>query len=275
MTKLRGGQKKHWAEAARVQAWYAEVKRRCGWTDYQLDYEFAWTEQGCKSRSNDHRPRTFEWIRKSSRKPAGRDARWRGMSELVRAVDLQFEGTKELYDAVIWELLQETLPSLDVVQNRIEYLFKENRLERVPFEELSPTGASLLVKIDRVLLFERCLQLSLRKMDRFSRIALVWSLYQQTEPVHNWAIRALLESIADKMLDHFFSDYLSDRHLVFYSDAIDVLTRTRMDLSARAMGGYGFLDSLTTWPVVPKSLVGKLTEDHLSPVFWSILRNLE
>lgn len=270
MAKRRGGQKKHWAEAARVHAWYAEVKRSCRWSDYELDYEFAWTEEGSKSRSTDQRPRTFEWIRKAARKPAGRDKRWRGMSELVVAVDVQLEGTKALYDAEIWDLLQETAPTLDIVQDRIDRLLQENRLERVSPGALSPTGAILFAKFGRVPLFDRCLQISLREMDRFSALALVWSLYQQTEPPHNWDIRALLESIADKMLDNFFADYLPDQHLMFYTNAIDVLIRTRMDLTSRRMGGYGFLDRLTTWPVVPQALVGKLTENDLSPVAWVI-----
>lgn len=270
MAKPRGGQNKHWAEVARVLAWYAEVKRSCRWSDYQLDYEFAWTEEGRKSRSTDQRPRTFEWIRKSARKPAGRDKRWRGMSELVVAVDAQLEGTKALYDAEIWDLLQETAPTLDVVQGRIDRLLQEHKLERVSPGDLSPTGAILLAKFGRVPLFDRCLQISLREMDRFSAIALVWSLYQQTEPPHNWEFRALLESIADKMLDIFFADYLPDRHLMSYTDAVDVLIRTRMDFTPQITGGYGFLGSETTLPIIPQALVGKLTENDLSPVAWVI-----
>lgn len=96
----------------------------------------------------------------------------------------------------------------------------------------------------------------------------VWSLYQQTEPAHNWQIRAVLESIADELLDDFFAYYLPDQHLDFYTDAVRVLQRTRMDLSSRGYGGYASLNTLGTWPVIPQALVGKLTEHHLRPVIW-------
>lgn len=270
MAKPRGGQRKHWAEEARVWAWYSEVKRRCKCSDYLLDYEFAWTDEGCKSRSSDCRPRIFEWIRKSARKPAGRDNRWRSMSELVVAVEQRplFKGTQALYEAEIWDLLQETAPTLEVVQNRIDRLLQANRLARVPPAKLSAEKDLLLNKFGREPLFNRCLELSLREIERFSGIALVWSLYQQTEPAHNWQIRAVLESIADELLDNFFAYYLPDQHLDFYTDAVRVLQRTRMDLSSRGYGGYASLNTLGTWPVIPQALVGKLTEHHLRPVIW-------
>lgn len=270
MPKPRGGQRKHWAEKAQVWAWYWEVKRRCGWSDYLLNYEFAWTDEGCKSRASDYRPRIFECIRKSARKPAGRDKRWRSMSELVVAVEQhpRFKGTQALYEAEIWDLFQETAPTPDIVQNRIERLLQANRLERVPLAKLSAKPDLLIKQFGREQLFDLCLQLSLRESGHLSGIALVWSLYQQTEHAHNWQIRAVLESIADQLLDEFFYYYLPDQNLVFYTNAVRVLLQTRIDFSSQKHGGYASLETLATWPVIPQALVGKLTEHHLRLVIF-------
>lgn len=191
------------------------------------------------------------------------------MLELVVAVEQRplFEGTQALYEADIWDLLQETAPTLEIVQSRIDRLLQANRLVRVPPTKLSAEKDLLLV-FDSESLFNRCLELSLREIDRFSRIALVWSLYQQTEPAHNWQIRAVLESIADDLLDDFFAYYIPDWHLDFYTDAVRILQQTRMDLSAQEYSGYGSLNTMGTWPVIPQELVGKLTESHLRPVIF-------
>lgn len=270
MGRSRGGQRKHWAEEARVQAWYAEIKRRCNWSDYMLDQEFAWTEEGRKFRSTDNRPRTFEWIRKAARKPRGIDKRWRSMDELVLAVEQspQFKGTQALYEAEIWNLLQEVAPAPDAVQDRIDRLSAANRLMRMPVENAFEKGGALANEFELPQLFECCLRISLRRMDRLSGIALVWCLYLQTEPPHNARIRAVVEAIADKLLDHFFADYLPDRYFDYYDDAIGVLFQTRLDLSTRGISGYGFIETLGTWPVVPEDLAGKLTEKHLMPKIW-------
>lgn len=268
MAKPRGGQRKHWAENARVWAWYSDIKLRCKLSDYSLDYEFAWTDDGCKSRSSDYRPRIFEWMRKTARKPAGRDKRWRSMSELVVAVEQHpgFKGTQALYEAEIWDLFQETAPTPEVVQNRIDRLLQDNGLERVPLAKLSAEPNLLINKFGREQLFDLCLQLSLREIGHFSGIALIWSLYQQTEHAHNWQIRAVLESIADQLLDEFFAYYLPGQNLVFYTNAVCVLQQTRIDFSSQKHGGYASLETLGTWPVIPQALVGKLTEHHLKLV---------
>lgn len=268
MGRPRGGQRKHWAEEARVRAWYAEVKRRCDWSDYVLDYEFAWTEDGSRdSRPNDHRPRTFEWIRKAARKPRGLDRRWRGMGELIAAVERnpRFSGTQALYEAEIWDLFQDIKPMPEVVQERIDRLMKANLLVRLPAEKAFKDGGALVSEFGLPSLHDRSIRLCLRQMDRLPGIALVWSLYLQTEPAHNARIRAVVESIADTLLDHFFADFLPDRHLDYYDEAIGALLQTRLDLSSSSISGYGFMEILGTWPVVPEELVGELTEKHLFP----------
>lgn len=267
MAKSRGGQRKHWAEIARIQAWYAEIKRRCDWSDYALDYEFAWTEEGLESRPTDYRPRTFEWIRKESRKPRGRDRRWRNMEELIVAVERnpRFIGTQSLYEAEIWGLLQEFSPTPDAVQERINRLLTANRLVRVPMERAFANIGILAETLDIPSIFDRCLRLSLRQMDGLSRIALVWSLYLQNEPAHNARFRAKIQSVADDLLDHFFARFLPERHLEYYEQAIGVLLQTRLNLSLHQVCGYGFIEAIGTWPVVPEGMLGKLTVEHLVP----------
>lgn len=261
MEKKRGGQRKHWAEEARVLAWYHEIKRRCGWSDYKLDNEFAWTEEGKAFSSSADRPRTFECIRKVARKPAGQDKRWRSMIDLVAAIEQHplFKGTRALYDAELWTLLQESTVTPQLLQSRINRLMRANGLVRVSFEMLSAKPGELLGKFSRASIFDRCLRLSLRSMDRLSQIELVWLVYQQSEPAQNWEFREKVEFIADKLLDSFFRNYFPEHHLVFYSDAIECLQHTRLDMTSV----YGYLEVEGTRPVLPEQLAGKLEERHL------------
>ena len=267
MGKPRGGQKKHWAESARVEAWYAEIKRRCGWSDYALNDQFAWREGDRGNHTIDTRPKTFEWIRKTSRKPRGLDSRWRNMDELVIAVDSHpyFTGTRALYEADIWNFLQVTTITPSAVQDHIDHLLTTNKLVRVPAEKISTNSDALINMFGRPSLFDNCLQLSLKRMDLFSRIALVWLLHVQTEPPHNASFRAIVESIADELLDRFFARHLPDKHLNYYSNAIGILLQTRLDLSERNIGGYGFIETIGTRPIIPEELLGKLTKEHLAP----------
>lgn len=268
MKKKRGGQRKHWAEEARVWVWYREIKRRCDWSDYVLDNKFAWTEEGKPRLSNVDRPRTFEWIRKAARKPAGLDRRWRSMAELVAAVDRhpQFASTQALYEAELWDLIQETTVTPETVIERVGCLMRANQLTRLD-PDLIPGMTALIIKYGRGPVFDRCLRLSLREMDRLPGIALVWSLYQQTEPAHSYSLRAVIEIIADKKLDDFFADYLPDESLRYYSNAIDVLLRTRLDISGQNVAGYGRLGTVGTWPILPEALIGTISESHLFSQF--------
>jgi len=102
-------------------------------------------------------------------------------------------------------------------------------------------------------------------MDRLSRIALAWSLYLQTESPHNASFRAKILSIADDMLDHFFADHLPDQHFRYYGFAVNSLLRARLNLPAQKLDGYGFIEKSGRWLVVPKGLLGKVTETELIP----------
>jgi len=43
-----------------------------------------------------------------------------------------------------------------------------------------------------------------------------------------------------------FSDCMPVRHLDYYTDAVDDLLQTRLDLSKRNIAGYGFVKTLGT-----------------------------
>lgn len=266
--KTRGGQKKHWAEAARVWAWYREIRRRCDWTDYRLDYEFAWTEKGEKVRDDnksDH-PRTFEWIRKKARQPKGRDQRWRDMEDLVSTVDTHpfFAGTAALYRSNLWDLIQSPLMSPDDVDARLKQLLMMYDLVRVnPIHH--PHINRMVMKYGEPSVFDRTLRLSLKRMGTMSGATLVWLMYLLAEPAQNWKFRESLELIADQQLDYLFEHYFAaDYHLTFYSNAIHTMQHARLDMrTGHPPSGYGFIETLSTWPVLPREVVATITEEQL------------
>lgn len=258
-------------------------------SDYELDRMFAWTEEGRKERDKEieggergvaltDRPRTFEWIRKKGREPSderkakkpndeetAKKGRWRGMNQLIAAVDRHplLEGTKVLYEAEIWSFFQETTVTPSELQERIDRLLEANSLVRVPFEDLSPNPGALTNKYSRIEIFTRCLQLSMRDMYRWSEIELVWLLYLQNEPPHNTEFRMTLETMADRLLDVFFRDFIPERHRDYYQHAVNALIQTKLDMSSRGGGGYGALEVIGPRPVIPKNMVGKIEEEHL------------
>jgi len=263
MPNKRGGQKKHWAEKARIWAWYNEIIYRCGWTDGDLDNEFAWRD-ACKAEiSSADRPRIFEGIRTKARIPVSKDIRWRSMPDLVVAVEQHpcFKNTQSLYDAAIWRLLQENTISPQLLQSNIDLLLQANGLLRVTFEDLP---VNLLLKYGRAPLYDKCLRLSLSKMGRLSKLDLVWFLYLQNEPSQNWEFRAKIELIADELLDYFFMTYIPEHHLQFYPDALECLQQTRINNISTLNMGYGHLEGIGSRPILPKHLVGKLEEKHFS-----------
>lgn len=272
MQKKRGGQNKHWVEEARVWVWYYEIKKRsANWSDYALNYEFAWTDEGKASRSPTHRPRTFEWIRKSARKPAGRDKRWHDMDGLVTTVDKHtlFEGTKALYMSKFWDILQEQAFKPQRVQSDLDELLNTNNLVRMDPND-SPELIKLIKEYGREQVFDRCLMLTLDNVDRLTGVVLLWLLYLQNEPVHNWPIRVVIESIADEKLDQFFYQYFSlDRHLIYYTNAINTFLHIRLDMSERSSPGYGYLETMGAWPIIPQALLNSISNNNLFYIFKS------
>lgn len=260
MKKQRGGQPKHWAEQARVWTWYREIKSRCDWSDYYLDDKFAWTEEGLTHRDSDtdNRPRTFEWIRKSGRKPAGRDKRFRDMDELVFAVGLHswFEGTQAIYSAQIWDLLQKEMISPADLKKLIDEVLQENGLVRVDPLTHSPI-AEMVAKFGNLKVFNACLNASLLTIDSFSRMALVWLLYLQTEPPSLWQYRAELLRLADRMFENLFHHYFAeDFYLTYHSAALNALQRARLDIEGDTFNwAYQDFEATGSWPIFPREFV--------------------
>lgn len=264
--RKRGGQYKHCAEEARVWVWYYEIKRRCDWSDYALDKEFAWTELGKAERADDaDRPRTFEWIRKKARKPAGKDARWRSMDNLVNTIELnpQFIGTQILYKSKFWDIAQEKSIQSKKVQSDIQEILGTNGLTRVNPDEIVAIS-QIILKYGHSSVFDRCLKLSLKGMDSLTSLTLIWLLYIQTDSVHNWPTRAVVELIADEHLDNFFEHHLpGDISLNFYTDFIELLKSVRLDSSDRQISGHGYLEVIINWPIIPKGLLHSIREADL------------
>lgn len=177
--------------------------------------------------------------------------------------DPRFAGTKALYDAEIWGLLQYEALAPDAVQTQVERLLAANRLTRVPVERAYTDAPASIREFGPVTLFDRSLRLSLVRLDRLAGIELLWLLYLQTEPPRSASYRIVVEEILDRELDHFFADALPDRHLVYYDEAISVLLGTRLDLSPTSGGGYGYMETLGVRPVVPIDMLGNLTRDTL------------
>jgi len=260
----RGGQNKHWAERLRVLVWYHEIKRRSGWTDYMLSYEFAWRDEALHLRSSTNRSWTFEWIRKGGRQVQGRDWRWRNIDEIVTAVDqyslVNFKGTEKLYRSDLWELIQHEIIAPESLQKRIEECLESNDLVRINPSN-HPVISNLLYKYRIDEIFNACLVISLDSMDRLSRIVLLWNLYIQNEPAQNWRVRAILDETADDELDIFFYDALSlDDYRHYYPNVLETLQRSRLDLSEHHMKGYGFIEDIGTWPILPGNLIDPISD---------------
>jgi hypothetical protein len=272
--KQRGGQRKHWAERARLWTWYREIKRSSGWTDYQLDVEFACTEEGKKVRDaaklrgekSEHRPRTFEWIRKEARQPKGDGKRLRGMEDLVAAVNAHelFKGTAALYNSDLWKLIQSPIMPPGGVREKLDDLLDAHGLMRVD-PGMHPHINLIIMKHNELPVFDRALRLSLRRMDGLSGIVLAWLMYLLAEPAENWKFRKSLESTADQLLDVFFEHYFAgDLHFTFYSDAIHTMQLARLDMmSNQAPRGYGYIETQGAWPILPKDLVATMTAEKL------------
>jgi len=258
-----GRKKKHWAELARSWIWYFEVKKRCGWTDYKLDVEFAWKQDARDGKPNEDRPRTFECLRRSAQNPTSSYDR-RGMAELVCAVEKNplFQGTQVMYEADFWNLAQGISLHPDNVDATICRLLDANDLVRA--------DACFETKIVHVMdeyglpvIYDRCLRLSLNRIDNFSQISLLWGSYLLSEPSSNWKIRDVIKIIADQWFDNFFAKYLPEKHGHFYPDALHSLQSSRLDLSKLSGVGYGYFETLGNQIIIPKVLLGKLVPSHL------------
>lgn len=267
MVVKRGAGKKHWAEKARVWAWYGMVSRESGLRDADLDNEFAWTDIARAEGMKEPRPRAFERMRTLARQPR-RGLHWQGMREIVVAVDQnpKLKGAQALYDAEIWNLFKEKSPLIRQVDARVKKLLDTHALERVnPLNYQETTD--IILKWGRLTVFERSLNLSLHHLSFINRIELAWSLYQQAEDGINWEIRALLLSKVDALLDMFcMRMFPSNRGREIYMLAVNALKDSHADLSADSalVRNREFSNS---WMILPKGIAPHLIEERLKP--WS------
>jgi len=276
MARQRGGQQKHWAEIARIQMWYEQVKHR-GWSDYRLNQEFAWSDTiQPQDRERNERPRTFEWIRKKARAPKGRDSRWRGMADLVAAVDRhpEFETTKAIYEAEMWTVFQENNPTADTVQDRIDRILSSYGLVRLPMDEIASDGKSLdkdslIVRIGERQFYEGCMRIAMARLNRFDQITLCWSLYLQTEPAHCSMMREVLLEILDGLLDVFCNEFLQNHYDFYYERTLDAILTTRLNLEPAPATAYRHLEKVGECAVIPVELAGVITLEHLLSELWT------
>jgi len=262
--KKRGGQRRHWADKARILAWYFEVKGRCDWSDYELDMEFAWKpEVDDKSRSTDNRPRVFEWIRKKARKPSA-SIQWRSMEELLDAVENhpQFQGTKQIYESGFWSLAKIVNPSPGDIENLVANLLSKHGLIRInPIQE--PELSMLVQRKGITSVLNQCLSVSLNEMDHFSQLELLWALYLQAESAPSWEIRSLLESFFDERADIYFQRYLQKQHWDFYVKAINGLRGTRLNLPSSVGQVYDNFGGISEHVILPKAFLKEFNAENL------------
>lgn len=167
MGSRSGSQVKHWAEKARVWAWYAEVKRRTYWSDYRLDKEFA--RKPGAALNPDLPAKVFYEIRKNARQPVG-NKDWRSVRDLVVAVESHpsFEGTQDLYDADIWNLLQEHYVEAEVLASRLEALLEHYSLVQIDALASDDFSATAL-QLGLPALYDRALKLSLHNLPQLDQ----------------------------------------------------------------------------------------------------------
>lgn len=248
-----GTKKKHWAEKARMWAWYDEVARRTDWSDHRLDKEFA--RKPGVSLTPDLRARVFGAIKgKNARQPTG-NKDWRSASELAAAVGAHpsFAGTEELYRADIWDFLQEHFVEAKVLENRTDALLERYSLVRIDpltSDEFSTTAMELGLPA----LYKRSLALSLHNLPHLDQFSLLWNLYLATEQAVEWQIRKLLESQLDRWFDNFFFENFAERgyHVEFYMAAIDAMLKVRIDPSTEA-SSLLYLGQLSRQLVLPSN----------------------
>lgn len=246
-----GTKKKHWAEKARMWAWYDEVARRTDWSDHRLDKEFA--RKPGVSLTPDLRARVFGAIKgKNARQPTG-NKDWRSASELAAAVGAHpsFAGTEELYRADIWDFLQEHFVEAKVLENRTDALLERYSLVRIDpltSDEFSTTAMELGLPA----LYKRSLALSLHNLPHLDQFSLLWNLYLATEQAVDWQIRKFLESQLDRWFDSFFFERFAARgfHLEFYTAAIDAMMKARIDPMATTCS-VQYLGALSSRIVLP------------------------
>ncbi|QWE28471.1 hypothetical protein [Polynucleobacter sp. AM-7D1] len=144
MPKKAGGQPKTSYEKARIQIWYEEIKSRGNPKDGRLDKLFVWRSPHLKG---DVQPKIFANIRKYHRYPKGLDPRWRDINEIVLAVesDPQYQGTSDLFNAELWDLLETKSITEAQIYERIDRVLIQNDLERRPGKDIPGYRQAIMI----------------------------------------------------------------------------------------------------------------------------------
>ena len=262
--KKRGGQPKHWADIARLRAWYGAIRGRGGanWTNHSLDKTFALHDQ----KDSTLRPRIFEAIELRDRVPRGRNPLFRGMHELIDAIEQhpQFCGTEQIFWANLWEMFKETAVSPMLVHERLHSILHEFSLVRCDPDRI-PGMSQLVSEHGAASVYGRCLILVSRRLGQFKYIEVLWSIYTQLESSFSEGYRAFVESLIDEELQRLFSELFPSDPQNFYLNAIDALLAVRMDLSEWKIGGYGNMELEALWPIIPKEMLRGIKKEFLFP----------
>jgi hypothetical protein len=265
MATERGRPPIHWADKARLWAWYWTL-REVGISDYQLDLQFAWTKEQRETGDGSERPRVFDHIRKSARVPSNR-GNCRSLDEIMQAVeeDERFAGAKAIYEAQLWDLFK--TEALDVEQSieRLALLFTRHGLRQIDPTAL-PFAESRL-KIGEVKFFVRCTIFSTYQLPVMDAIAILWLLYLQSWHAENWEIRNLLESWLDHHLDKFFFAYLTHQDSQkFYLLATQAMKRARLTASERQAGSLHYVGKRSAWGILQDWPWSEMTAEDLKCV---------
>ena len=59
----------------------------------------------------------------------------------------------------------------------------------------------------------------------------------------------------------FFDAYVPHDNFGLYSESIEALLQTRLDLSNRYVTGYGHMETVGKWPIVPKAMNSGIAEE--------------
>jgi hypothetical protein len=261
--RKRGGQPKHWCERAKVLVWYREVKSRCNLTDHELDKLFAWVENTGNIQTSDDRPRTFEFIGKYAREPRGIPGKWRCMDSLVSFVDEdpRFVGAKYLYESYFWKLLTTETHDIKDLLDEFNKLIHESQL-RIIDPTKSNEFYSTIQECGREVIFDRCLRLSIQRMNILSGITLVWILKLIARSPRTNYVRSVCELLIDNQINDFFELYFAaDSHFDYYQRAIETFVHGRIEAKSAQFGGYGFAEDMSEWLILPRYIYESISAE--------------
>lgn len=259
MKMLRGGQKKHWSDLARVRAWYNRVQWVENCSDYELDNKYAWQDGLRQNEAHGERTRIFEGIRKNGRIPRAYKTGVRKLEEIVEVVanTKGLDDTRSIFYAEIWSLFKKRIHTPSEVSNSIEQYLNLFDLERVnpdKNDKLKTLISSYGIKT----VFDRALRISLHEKNSLLTLPLLWNLHIQAKSPHVAFVREIAEILIDEKLDHLFKYYFRNGdYQLYYSKAIAALTNSFMDTSEDDQVGYGWeVDTKAMWPILPRGFGG-------------------